>query len=91
MFPLVDCCTTPGNIMLTAARGLAPVPRKKEGRAARLAAMMEQDGSAPPSSDADGKDVAGGDKEDAVKENVEPGKLQLPGKGKESLAEEGTN
>ncbi|KAL7947967.1 hypothetical protein V8C42DRAFT_316274 [Trichoderma barbatum] len=37
--------------------GRAPVPRKKEGRAARLAAMMEADGTAPPSTDADGKSV----------------------------------
>ncbi|KAL7916436.1 hypothetical protein GGI35DRAFT_39968 [Trichoderma velutinum] len=36
--------------------GRAPVPRKKEGRAARLAAMMEADGTAPPSTDADGKE-----------------------------------
>ncbi|KAF4974748.1 hypothetical protein FZEAL_8382 [Fusarium zealandicum] len=32
--------------------GRAPVPRKKEGRAARLAAMMEQDGVETPTSDA---------------------------------------
>ncbi|KAL6830332.1 hypothetical protein V8C40DRAFT_183960 [Trichoderma camerunense] len=37
--------------------GRAPVPRKKEGRAARLAAMMEADGTAPPSTDAAAKEV----------------------------------
>jgi tRNA-specific adenosine deaminase 2 len=31
---------------LTRTIGTAPVPRKKEGRAARLAAMMEKDGHA---------------------------------------------
>lgn len=35
--------------------GTAPVPRKKEGRAARLAAMMDQDGEAP----AEGGDAPG--------------------------------
>ncbi|KKO96412.1 hypothetical protein THAR02_11487 [Trichoderma harzianum] len=39
------------------SRRLAPVPRKKEGRAARLAAMMEADGTAPPSTDAAAKEI----------------------------------
>ncbi|KAL7930374.1 hypothetical protein V8C35DRAFT_162244 [Trichoderma chlorosporum] len=63
--------------------GRAPVPRKKEGRAARLAAMMEADGTAPPSTDADGKDIKQDVKavservsEDAAKENVQPRSVQ---------------
>lgn len=39
---------------------VAPVPRKKEGRAARLAAMMEQDGV---EGDQDGETVTPGDDE----------------------------
>ncbi|KAL7787929.1 cytidine deaminase-like protein [Trichoderma ceciliae] len=72
--------------------GRAPIPRKKEGRAARLAAMMEQDGPATPS-DAEGKNAAESDSEDAMKENINPGntdaKVQLARRSKESSAEEG--
>lgn len=56
--PFVDCyIITSATVLLTDSCRLAPVPRKKEGRAARLAAMMEADGTAPPSTDAAGKEV----------------------------------
>lgn len=55
------------------------MPRKKEGRAARLAAMMEKDGNASAISLVDGgqADAAGGDlpngSADNLKENALPG------------------
>ncbi|KND92751.1 tRNA-specific adenosine deaminase subunit TAD2 [Tolypocladium ophioglossoides CBS 100239] len=57
--------------------GRAPVPRKKEGRAARLAAMMEKDGNASATSLVDGEQAgaAGGlsnGSTDNLKENVLP-------------------
>ncbi|KAL7961838.1 hypothetical protein V8C34DRAFT_242112 [Trichoderma compactum] len=86
--------------------GRAPVPRKKEGRAARLAAMMEADGTAPHSTGTatpevkaandvkDIKDVKDAQPteggKDATKENVEPRNTQLLNKGEEPLAEEAT-
>ncbi|POR33547.1 tRNA-specific adenosine deaminase subunit TAD2 [Tolypocladium paradoxum] len=57
--------------------GRAPVPRKKEGRAARLAAMMEKDGNASPTSLVDGAqageagDLSNGSA-DNLKENALP-------------------
>ncbi|PTB70314.1 cytidine deaminase-like protein [Trichoderma citrinoviride] len=63
--------------------GRAPVPRKKEGRAARLAAMMEQDGLVLPGSDGTGKPAVVPGVADDKKENVEPSKAQDSLKGKE--------
>ncbi|RFU79650.1 cmp dcmp deaminase, zinc-binding [Trichoderma arundinaceum] len=54
--------------------GRAPVPRKKEGRAARLAAMMEQDG----------KDAAENNTGGVMKENVAPGNTENSAPGKEN-------
>ncbi|CAM1501572.1 Fc.00g035560.m01.CDS01 [Cosmosporella sp. VM-42] len=54
--------------------GRAPVPRKKEGRAARLAAMMEKDGDVSPDGagaaliDGDGLPAAA----DVLEENLDP-------------------
>ncbi|PTB79950.1 cytidine deaminase-like protein [Trichoderma longibrachiatum ATCC 18648] len=64
--------------------GRAPVPRKKEGRAARLAAMMEQDGLSLPGADGAGKPALVTAVADDKKENVEPPKTKdqdLKGKG----------
>ncbi|KAL7815911.1 cytidine deaminase-like protein [Trichoderma aethiopicum] len=64
--------------------GRAPVPRKKEGRAARLAAMMEQDGLSLPGPDGAGKPALVTPVADDKKENVEPPKTKdqdLKGKG----------
>lgn len=58
---------------------LAPVPRKKEGRAARLAAMMEKDGEAGPDSPVDsvqegqdGQEPEALQEDEAEKENLDP-------------------
>ncbi|TFA99029.1 tRNA-specific adenosine deaminase 2 [Trichoderma ghanense] len=67
--------------------GRAPVPRKKEGRAARLAAMMEQDGLSLPGSNGAGKPAAAPAVSDDKKENVEPPKATESLKGKEVMAE----
>ncbi|KAH6607137.1 cmp dcmp deaminase [Trichoderma cornu-damae] len=53
---------------------LAPVPRKKDGRAARLAAMVGLDAATDADDESDG-DVA-------MKENVDPGKHRRPRPGK---------
>ncbi|OTA08863.1 hypothetical protein A9Z42_0005850 [Trichoderma parareesei] len=67
--------------------GRAPVPRKKEGRAARLAAMMEQDGLSLPGPDGVGKPAAVSAVADDKKENPEPPKAQESLKGKEVMTE----
>lgn len=67
--------------------GRAPVPRKKEGRAARLAAMMEQDGLSLPGPDGAGKPAVASAVADDKKENVEPPKAQESLKGKEVMTE----
>ncbi|KHO00436.1 CMP/dCMP deaminase, zinc-binding protein [Metarhizium album ARSEF 1941] len=59
--------------------GRAPVPRKKEGRAARLAAMMEKDEEAgvetPTADEGQGQDE-GHQQEDAVDENHDAAMMQ---------------
>ncbi|KAK1255779.1 hypothetical protein MKX07_008038 [Trichoderma sp. CBMAI-0711] len=67
--------------------GRAPVPRKKEGRAARLAAMMEQDGLSLPGPDGVGKPAVVSAVADDKKENLEPPKAQESLKGKEVMTE----
>lgn len=67
--------------MLTDSCLLAPVPRKKEGRAARLAAMMEADGTAPPSTDAAGKEVKAANDVKDVNQDVKDVKDGQPAEG----------
>ncbi|KAF4336402.1 TAD2-tRNA-specific adenosine deaminase 2 [Fusarium beomiforme] len=52
--------------------GRAPVPRKKEGRAARLAAMMEGEGTGEGTSESNGEDNGGGDEYDNGEETSTP-------------------
>lgn len=51
---------------------IAPVPRKKEGRAARLAAMEKDDTASVNSESAGGDTQAGDDQEDEDPRNDDP-------------------